>query len=372
MNSQRFDLIVLGLGPAGLLLAHRAHQRGLRVLGVDDKNQLTNTYGIFADELPTWLPPIKASHSQPFVITRRGQRRFQRRYLVFDSEDLLTKLSTFPKITGTGTATSPTTITVNGTTYTARKIVDCRGINPATSHYIQQAAGTFLQPPANPQPLNDTEQTAAALRAGESLWMDFSSPDADTFTYAVHTPKGLLVEHTLLAGPPMDQQQLQQETHSFINTHGLQNWPIVGEETVTIALDRPHPEHRLDCFGARAGAINPITGYSVGTSARMVDKFLDYVLCAKTKNPFTSWSWMLDEKLLNAGQKVLIHLLKTPGNTAIFFDTVLHLPEHILWPMLTQGRPGGTLVAMAKVFLRLDRRMKAHILAALLPLPGRT
>ena len=47
-----YDLVIIGLGPAGCMLGSRATHAGLRVLGIDPTPQWNNTYGIWDYQVP--------------------------------------------------------------------------------------------------------------------------------------------------------------------------------------------------------------------------------------------------------------------------------------------------------------------------------
>ena len=53
------DLLVVGAGPAGRALAHRACVAGLAVTVVDPApdQEWTATFGLFGDDLPLWIDP---------------------------------------------------------------------------------------------------------------------------------------------------------------------------------------------------------------------------------------------------------------------------------------------------------------------------
>ena len=95
MTDRVWDLAVVGLGPAGRALAHRAATAGLGVVAVDPApgRPWTPTYGAWADELPTWLGAdvVAARVPAPTVWTRRATT-LARPYVVLDNAALRTRL----------------------------------------------------------------------------------------------------------------------------------------------------------------------------------------------------------------------------------------------------------------------------------------
>ena len=89
--SSRFRAVVLGLGPAGRIAAHRAAARGWDVLALDPAGgSMPSTVGAWAHQLPGWLPAdAVASRFRPTVITSDGRRRvLDDAYVVLDTARL--------------------------------------------------------------------------------------------------------------------------------------------------------------------------------------------------------------------------------------------------------------------------------------------
>ena len=75
--SSRFRAVVLGLGPAGRIAAHRAAARGWDVLALDPAGgSMPSTVGAWVHQLPGWLPAeAVASRFHPSVVTSSGRAR---------------------------------------------------------------------------------------------------------------------------------------------------------------------------------------------------------------------------------------------------------------------------------------------------------
>ncbi len=86
--SSRIRAVVLGLGPAGRVAAHRAAARGWEVIALDPAGgSMPSTVGAWAPQLPAWLPGnAVASRFRPTVITSDGRRRLlDDDYVVLDT-----------------------------------------------------------------------------------------------------------------------------------------------------------------------------------------------------------------------------------------------------------------------------------------------
>ncbi|MFD5868634.1 lycopene cyclase family protein [Corynebacterium sp. NPDC060344] len=89
--SSRIRAVVMGLGPAGRIAAHRAAARGWDVMALDPAGgSMPSTVGAWAHQLPGWLPAdAVASRFRPTVITSEGRRRvLDDAYVVFDTARL--------------------------------------------------------------------------------------------------------------------------------------------------------------------------------------------------------------------------------------------------------------------------------------------
>lgn len=90
------DLAVIGAGPAGTALAHRAAAAGLRVVLIDPDplRPWSQTFGVFVDELPDWLSPeCFASRSETITAYTPQRQVLPRPYAALDNTRLRAALS---------------------------------------------------------------------------------------------------------------------------------------------------------------------------------------------------------------------------------------------------------------------------------------
>ncbi|MEJ5996771.1 lycopene cyclase family protein [Corynebacterium sp. H130] len=324
-----YDMIILGLGPAGAYLGHRATARGLRVLGIDPVTTWSATYGGWVDEL---VDVPLAHRCYPSVRFGGLGYRLDREYGIVDSKAWREQLLDFEVLRATGDVLSANHVTAGGQEYMADVVVDARGLAPTPP--LQQALGWFL---------DDGPQT----------WMDFGT---DSFLYSFPTRNGHLVEETYLAiDEPVAWEVLEDKLRKrFPDTE------VRGVERVSISLaghDSPGPALG---YGARAGFVNPISGFSLGTSISMAEPTLD-ALWGEGKLPWRTPRFKLDRALAMRLQLVLLKL--EPLQLQELLRALLLSPFHARF--LTLGDLGGTLAGMAWVFARVSLGTKMAILKAL-------
>lgn len=459
-TTQSFDLIILGLGPAGLALAHRAVARGWRVLGFDPSSHWANSYGIFIDEIPEYLShlpvhctrpravfPAQSSTDDDAASSPAAARviHVDRRYAVVQRDKWRAALAA--SITGSshliGAAATPLSersVQVDCPRHgshvlSADFLIDARGAHPTT--LVQQAVGVAVpfdgaasgadvpdravpgatvpaaaeSDPAVPTAGNSTPGTefreedlssagvveatasvdaASVDAAGEGgycegagpsyAWMDFFEGDESPLTFRYDLP--LVAAYAAVHGaePPADPVEVMVEETLLIGV--MQPWElfherlaargIAGEviERVVIPMGRQHPRGYGIPFGARAGFIHPLTGYSLATSLGLVDPLLDALDDYRTgrtrrlKLPWERPIFRADTALVFFCSRVLVAL--SPGELREFFSCMLQLPGPVQKEFFERGNLKGTLVGASHVFERLPWRLKLATANALL------
>lgn len=324
-----YDMIILGLGPAGAYLGHRATARGLKVLGIDPTTRWLATYGGWTDE----LVDAPLTHRE-FPSVRFGGLgyRLDREYGIIDGTAWRAQLLDFEVIEGTGEVLSANRVRSDGVEYLADVVVDARGCAPVPP--IQQALGWFIED-------------------GPSTWMDF---DGETFLYSFPTAQGHLVEETYLAtAEPRDWKELEAKLR-----RRFPKATINGVEHVAISLAGYETPGPALGYGARAGFVNPITGFSVGTSISMAEPTLD-ALWSGGKLPWRTRTFRADRALAMRLQRTLLEL--RPDQIQELLRAILLSPFHRRF--LTLGDLQGTLMGMSWVFARVSVGTKLAILKAL-------
>ncbi|MFT3662288.1 MAG: lycopene cyclase family protein [Gordonia sp. (in: high G+C Gram-positive bacteria)] len=381
------ELIVVGAGPAGRALAHRAAGRRVAVTLIDPApdRPWSATFGVFADDLPDWLPydDVIACAADRFVVFTPERREVPRPYVTLSAAALQAALdlSAVEVVTGHVAAVTERSVRLDdGRVIDGDVVVDARGgaalgaTAGAATIPRQTAYGVFVD--------RDAAEDTGPADAGMVLmdWRGAAGP-APTFGYRVDLGDGRrLVEETCLAGaPPVPFDEL-----SARNTRRLRaldrpapaadsgpsgarasKSPAEAAEFVDFPLyvdPRPwrRPAGALR-FGAGGGLMHPATGYSIAVSLGAADTVAGAV--ARGDDPAAVlWTrrarWTFRLRMIG-----LAVLLGFDGDElTAFFDAFFRLPTARQRAYLG-GRDDlrGTLATMWAVFRALPGRQQARL-----------
>ncbi len=321
----RVDICVVGLGPTGRALAHRAVRAGFEVAVVDPRPERpwVPTYSCWVDELPRWLPDsaIAARIEAPTVWTG-AEHRIRRPYCVLSKAGLreALPLDDAAVLTGRAAAVGAHRVELNDdTVVTADTVFDTRGLPVPGARRTASAHGIFV----------DAERAAPMIGEGEGLLLDWRDENGagpgepPSFLYAVPLGDGTVIfeETSLGLRGGMPQRELRRRTLNRLAAHGIR---LTGEEPTEAAhypLDQPPPRPGASMavpFGSRGGMMHPCTGYSVADSLALVDTAVEAVRAGK--DPIRRlWPararlvyWMRERGLYGLGR------LTTAQSTAMF------------------------------------------------------
>ena len=353
------DLLIVGAGPAGRALAHRAARHGVQVTLVDPAPEArwAMTIGAFVDDLPDWLDPtvVAAAADETVVYTPR-RRSLPRAYAVLDAaalQDALTLDAVHVVPAAAARVTADRVHTVDGRQFTARVVVDARGAaEVSTTIPRQRAVGTFV---------------AAADTAPEMVLMDWRATPVHrpSFSYRVRVDAHRdLVEETSLAADPTEIGRAELAQRNAARLPGARVGPAEwgGDEWVdfpmyaTAAPWRQTPVR----FGAAGGLMHPATGYSVAESLRWADVLAADLAAGGVGAALWPRSARWVYRLRLRGLAVLLGF-DGPQITA-FFDAFFALPIRTQRAYLS-GRTDltGVLAAMLAVFVRVPWRLRVAV-----------
>lgn len=360
-------IAVLGLGPAGAVLAHRAVARGWTVDGYDPACRESDgalalpdwpgTYGLPLADLPDWARDILPLAGPAHRLTAHTPGRHDLGYGPYglvDRAALRRRLTPGIRLhrvrirdargTGAGgTAADGTGGTGTGGTADAPlrdrlgvdAVVDCRGVVDRPGAVRQVAYGLFLPP-----------ETAAAAGLTTGEFMDWrpspavaDCPDssdraprtaaAPSFLYVQRTADGVLVEETVLATRARSRDLLPELRRRLEARLGDAATQATGTETVHFPMDRRYRPWYLGpdtdgyaTFGAAGGLTHPATGYSVAAAAAAADTALDQLVdgAPRGRRLSAALAWRL--RLLGAEL-----LVRADGDVLPrFFDAFFRLP----------------------------------------------
>lgn len=368
------DLLVVGAGPAGRALTHRATRAGLSATLIDPAPQRpwTATYGAWVDDLPVWLPRGCVAAVGRGVVYTPARREVGRDYAILDTAALQETLSGGGAVGVDGVdviadaahEVGDTWVTLaDGRRLEARVVIDARG-NPRphvadpSMRPSQTAYGVVVR------------RRSSDPDVGDMVIMDWRG-DTGTFCYRVALDDDrVLLEETCLAGHPATTRDVL--TERLITRLGTLDpgYSAVGQPISTEWVDFPllpeaagwrvRPGEPLR-YGARGGMMNPASGYSVAESLRWADIVVDAIRAGEDPRD-ALWPWQARAvfRLRSAGLRALLTF--DDDQLTQFFDMFFTLPDDAVRAYLS-GRDDvrGIVTSMSGVFARVDRRMRRRL-----------
>ncbi|WOC14146.1 lycopene cyclase family protein [Gordonia sp. MP11Mi] len=354
-----YDVAVVGAGPAGRVLAHRALAAGLRVAVVDPDpdRQWSATYGMYTADLPDWFDRAAIAASAPSItVFTPTERVVPHGYTILDTaqfQHTLTLNGAAVLARYAAAVTASTVTCTDGSRVRARYVVDARGARTADhpARPRQTAVGSVDQSDDPTMVLMDWRPAARTSLAGAP----------PSFSYRVALGAGRrLVEETCLAGaPPIDVDALAERNRlrtDRAHVDELVDFPLqVDARPWARSADSPLR------FGAVGGLMNPATGYSVGQSLRASDVVVDAIVADRDPH-HVLWSAhaRLAYRLRTLGLRVLLTL--RPDELVAFFDTFFRTDPTLQYRYLC-GRDDavGVLRSMAAVFTLAPMRLRLRV-----------
>ncbi len=368
-GSHSAEVVVLGLGPAGRALTHRAAAAGLDVIAIDTHpaRRWTPTYSAWLDELPEWLPrAVIASVTDTPAAWTTKRHAIDRTYCVLDTSALQDALTapTARTLTGTAAAVTPTSVILtDGTLIRARTVVDARGSTGVAGLAEQTAFGVIV----------DREIGEPVLEGSGAWFMDWR-PDNGTdsaavpsFLYAVSLGSdSFLLEETCLVGrPALDPRELHARLQTRLANRGV---TLAGTEDIervrfpVQAPPREPGERGVLRIGARSSAMHPATGYSVAAALCATDGVVDALRTQRRTRSVSTWAV---GRLRDLGLRTTLGL--APELVPEFFASFFDLPTSLQRAYLS-GRSDavGTAHAMTRMFPSLPTAARLAIARTLI------
>ena len=351
-----FDVAVIGLGPAGRVLASRCAVAGMTTLAIDPDPHCVwaRTLSLWGDQLPSWLSrDVCASWTSAPSIIGRSSNRLHRPYVVLDNARLQQEL---PIDDVTVEPRSIPDDEVKTLDTRARVVVDCRGAR--SSGALQVAYGIVV----------NSEDALPALDGHDALFMDWRddySPDdvADhTFLYAFPMGGGrTLLEETALATSRLtDPLVLERRLLSRLRARGVKDAvlarPLTTERVKFPLRTEPKSGSAFNdegfyAFGTAGGYGHAATGYSIGAVLEAADTVAGALAEGKRPGPPRS---RLSTALHRLGLRALLRL--DADATTDLFESFGQLAEsRQQWFVDSDVAPGRVAAAMAEMWLRMPR-----------------
>ncbi|MBE9110029.1 lycopene cyclase family protein [Nodosilinea sp. LEGE 07298] len=383
-----FDVLVIGSGPAGTLIAASLAERGLKVGGLTatpvDK-PWPNTYGIWEDELTALGLSGFLSHRWENTVSyyAEGEVKHDRAYGLIDkikfqrylldrcaAGGVSWQMAQAQGITHQDLGSIVTTDV--GVALKARVVVDASGHNPVfvkrqnRGPVAYQAAygivGRFSAPPVQPERFVHQDFRSDHLSDLEE------AQTPPTFLYAMDLGQGVyLIEETSLAlAPAMGLDVLERRLHQRLKFHGIEVTEVHEVERCLFPMTLPLPDLQqpVVAFGGAASMVNPASGYMMGALLRRAPSLAD-ALASALADPQRStqqiacagWQglWPADrlrkyylyrfglEKLMRFDEQQLKH----------FFDAFFSIPQDQWSGFLADELSTSQLVAaMVRLFMQ--------------------
>lgn len=382
-GSPRTRAVVLGLGPAGRIAAHRAAARGWDVMALDPAGgSMPSTVGAWAHQLPAWLPAdAVASRFRPSVVTSGGRRRLlDDDYVVLDTA-VLSRLGGFDVCRERGMRNADGAVTIRdgdgdgedfGAWTSSDVVVDAVGAAPgaAVLEARQLAFGHVFREIDVPEHVRVPVLMDFTVPTGTDLPPDRADATGSypaTFSYRLPLGDGTwLIEETILAARASSGADDPRRAELHAHLHRMQSRRLadlgldparaIADETVDFPMGPRHlpdddPRKGHGHFGAVGGWMHPATGYCVGAVLADVDRFLDQLEARADASPpgGRPLAW-----LRRRGLHVLLGF--DADQTREFFDSFLSLPDAAIREYLTGTSTPRTLAVMVALAMPLGRR----------------
>lgn len=382
--TERFDVAVIGDGPAGSALARSCRRQGIDVVLVGDDAPWTATYSTWADDLVDDsgleiidVDAVVAIASAEVWAYGARPHRLLRTYATLDNDRLRSALRDdveHRRVRVDRVRVAPDghrLELVDNSIIVARVVIDATGWPARFARHDserapawQTALGVVLPEP----PPGDL---------GTPTFMDFRrvvGPDGapssvgpsgvTTFCYSLPVRDGWLVEETVLAArPAIEPIALLPRLAARLGRHpDAVLADAVRTEYVRIPLggSRPGPDQPIVAFGAAAGYVHAATGFSVAASIRAAPRVAAAIGSALASSPGTVDPAPIAEAVWTApmrrtrvlhdfGLEVLLDL--DDDEVRAFFDAFFEL-SIVDWSayLRVDTPPGEVSAVMARLF----------------------
>eukprot|EP00238_Polyblepharides_amylifera_P000318 CAMPEP_0196574134 /NCGR_PEP_ID=MMETSP1081-20130531/3894_1 /TAXON_ID=36882 /ORGANISM="Pyramimonas amylifera, Strain CCMP720" /LENGTH=1023 /DNA_ID=CAMNT_0041892055 /DNA_START=361 /DNA_END=3429 /DNA_ORIENTATION=+ len=408
-KAEPFDIIIVGMGPAGLGAADKASSKGLKVCLLDPKplSLWPNNYGVWVDEFEALglADCFIKVWDVARVIIEEGEDKevtLPRPYGQVDRIKLKTKLlqrciSQGVQIYSTGVldvdhgssnqAASEVFLPGDQLLY-GRAVLDATGhsrrlveFNQTFTPGYQAAYGLMVEVESHPFEVNEMlfmDWRASHLDAE----LDKANTALPTFLYAMpFSPTRIFVEETsLVARPEVTFDDLKARLKQRLEFLGITVKSVVEEEYCLIPMGGVLPTfpQRTLGIGGTAGMVHPSTGFMVAKTLRSADVLVNAVAEALDKGykgeKMSEYVWRKvwpspDLRLrtfMCFGMETLMKL--DVYQTRVFFNTFFRLPRNLWSGFLSWKVTNVTLASMAGLLFKdMPASMKYDFITACLP-----
>ncbi|OVA10035.1 Lycopene cyclase-type [Macleaya cordata] len=287
----KYDVIIIGAGPAGLRLAERVSTYGIRVCCIDPSplSMWPNNYGVWVDEFQSLGLEDCLDKTWPMTtifIDDQKTKYLDRSYGRVSRRDLKTKLIERSVLNGVKFFEAKAwkilhqefesiVLCEDGTELKGSLIVDASGFrssfvefNEPRNHGYQIAHGILAEVDEHPFDLDKMVlMDWRDNHMGNEPVLRASNDKLPTFLYAMPFDSNLvfLEETSLVSRPVLSYMEVKQRMVARLRHLGIKVKRVIEDEKCLIPMGGPLPciPQSVLCCGATAGLVHPSTGYMV-------------------------------------------------------------------------------------------------------------
>lgn len=382
---EKCDVLIIGAGPAGRALAFEFARLDHSVVVVDTNPQepWRSTYGTWVDDLDNRHDAAELRECFQRVwshvrVVGKKEHLLSRPYGIFDN-GLLQKYLTHTAVRLCKGDVAHVQREDDGNLhiylstderFQARAVFDCGGTQSSLLRRNNHRVGGFQSA------YGVHTKAEGAIQAGSFTLMDWSTPDGAnaspaTFLYAFDLGDGtaMVEETSLVEREPVGDVVLRRRLEQRLGRDFGQATQQVEHVRIAMGGSLPLRMGHVVGFGAAAGFIHPVTGYSVAASLRAAPRVASAVSDALKRaglvdeialagwNAVWPTSFLRTRVLHDFGLAALSRL--TAADIQIFFDHFFSLPQSH-WSGYLRIDTKSRVIArqMSKLFINVPLRIK--------------
>ncbi|KAL3615830.1 hypothetical protein CASFOL_040124 [Castilleja foliolosa] len=382
----RFDLIVIGAGPAGLRLAEQVSKHGIKVCCLDPSplSMWPNNYGVWVDEFEslgleecldkTWpLTTIHINDQKTKYLDRAYGRVNRKEFKIKLLSNCVANCVTFHKAKVWKVEHGEFESSVacdDGTELKASLVVDASGFTSSFVEYdkprnlgYQIAHGILAEVDSHPFDLDKMVlMDWRDSHLGNEPYLRKSNSKIPTFLYVMPFDSNLvfLEETSLVSRPALSYTEIKDRMVARLRHLGIHVRAVIEDEKCVIPMGGTLPKipQGLMAMGGNSGIVHPATGYTVAQTMMLAPIVAEIIVeCLGSTRMIRGsqlhhrvWNglWPLDRRcerqFYNFGMETLLKL--DLNGMRRFFDAFFELDPHYWQGFLSSRLTVGELLGL--------------------------